>query len=291
MTLLISKVQHRNCEKGEFHDVENRTLEETLSLLLDFPWESERHLADVELTCPSVTVEHPAGTFLKVGPYFSGKFSLYYLDCNGQVCFKVASTLVEASDCIRSFYKQEGILPGFSKYGFVWKPSAHFQTNPFIYERPGTSTNRFFKDARLTLFICLFFCLLMFFKPMPPSVSIFLVVMCVLIALAYSPLIYLYFNYRKFEEGRWLQLSRGSSSFILGLGKKMKMYRKSEIESITVEGRRNRRSPSSVCKIYTIKFQNGDQIHIISLLIPEDDFRNKFPDYIIQTVGKFFPAV
>lgn len=291
MALLISKVQNRNCEKGEFHEVAERNLEDTISLLLNFPWEQERHLANVELTCPSVTVEHPGGTFLKVGPYFSGKFSLYYLAGNKHVYSKPASTLAEAAECISSFFRQEGILNDFSKYGFVFRPSAHFLTNPFVYKLGGPSTEHFFKNARLVLLIGLFFAGLMFFMPMTVSSFTFLVILLVLTVLSYSPLIYLYFNYKHFDKDKCLQLSRGSDSFTLQQGDDTTVYQKSHIELITITGRRSRRNPWANCRVFNVSFKNGDEVQFTSLLIPEVHFRNKFPDHTVENVWKFLPAV
>jgi hypothetical protein len=76
LTLLISKVQYKRSEKGEFHEIAKRDLNDTILLLENYPWDIERSLAPVELTCPSITLEHPIGTYLKIGPYFSGKFFL-----------------------------------------------------------------------------------------------------------------------------------------------------------------------------------------------------------------------
>lgn len=82
MIQLLSKAQYKRSEKGEFHHIAHRTVEETISLIRSYPWKTERSLASVELTCPSITIEHPIGTYLKIGPYFSDKYSLYYLTTN-----------------------------------------------------------------------------------------------------------------------------------------------------------------------------------------------------------------
>jgi hypothetical protein len=291
VVLLISKTQNRKCEKGEFHQIAKRDLEDTISLLLNFPWERERHLASVELTCPSVTVEHPSGTYLKVGTYFSGKFSLYYLGSNSKVYFKPASTLLEASEEVERFFRQEGILTEFSAYGFVVRPSAHFRTNPFEYTLGRKANKNFFKGARFSVFIALLFCLQLFFMPLTASSIIFLTVILILVVLSYSPLIYLYFNYHDFDEGRYLQISAGKDSFTFDLGNDTTVYHKEDIRAITAEGRRTRRNPWSNCRVFTISFRYGDQIRFTSLLIPESEFRRKFPDHVIQDVHSFFPKV
>lgn len=105
---LISKVQYKTCEKGEFHDVAPRSFEQTRAILFDFPWDDERHMTSVELTCPSISVEHPEGTYLKVGPYFSGKFVLYYLNPRKKVYFKAVNTLTRLQMPLNNFLSNTG---------------------------------------------------------------------------------------------------------------------------------------------------------------------------------------
>src|SRR6478752_897284 len=118
MDSLISKTQYKRSEKGEFHEVAERNLDDTISLIVNYHWDTERALASIELTCPSVTIEHPNGTCLKIGPYFSSKFSLYYL-YNNKIYLKVAKTIEDACIEVKAYFEQEGKLQGFEKYGFI----------------------------------------------------------------------------------------------------------------------------------------------------------------------------
>jgi hypothetical protein len=78
MPEFISKIQYKTYEKGEFSDEKVRNVEETLSLIKEFPWNEQRGV-DVQPTGPSVTIQDEYVNYLKVGLYFNGKFCLYYL--------------------------------------------------------------------------------------------------------------------------------------------------------------------------------------------------------------------
>jgi hypothetical protein len=57
MAEFISKLQYKTYEKGEFSDEKARSLEETIQLIKNFPWEEQRG-GDVQLTGPSVTIQN-----------------------------------------------------------------------------------------------------------------------------------------------------------------------------------------------------------------------------------------
>lgn len=103
METLISKLQYKNYERGEFSNSEMRTAEETIQLIKDYPWDEQRQLASVELTCPSVTIEHYTGKFLKIGPYFGGKFCLYLSD-GRKISEKIVQHLEDSFEIINDFY-------------------------------------------------------------------------------------------------------------------------------------------------------------------------------------------
>ena len=77
MEQLISKLQYKNDEKGEFTSEEARSLEDTIKLITDFPWAAERHITAVELTGGSVTIQDVDSNYLKVSYDRLDKFRLY----------------------------------------------------------------------------------------------------------------------------------------------------------------------------------------------------------------------
>lgn len=291
MTLLISKVQFKRSEKGEFHDIASRSLDETISLIFNYPWDTERNLASVELTCPSVTVEHSVGTFLKIGPYFSGKFSLYYLDASNRVYLKTADILEDAIVWVKAYYEQNGKLHWPEKYGVTIRPASHFRTNTFEYTVDRKAIFTFFKFPIFFSPFLLFICLLGYldrpesFNVLAPFAMLFLLL---LIA---GPLVYLFFNYLPVDKYRYFQISKGHDEFLYGTIDQKKSYSKLDIAEINAYGVRNSRSPWSECEVFLISFKNGEEIQFTSLLIDGDMLRNKFPGHQIINHKKFFPTV
>ena len=291
MTTLISKLQYKRYEKGEFDAIAARTLEEVISAVLSFPWDTERHLTSVELTCPSVTLEHPIGTFLKVGPYFSGKFALYFLNTNQKVYVKTVSTLEEACVWIKNYYEQEGKVDSFDRHGFVFNPIAHFQTNIFEYLVDRRAVRSFFRFGIWTMALVVLVSILQnlglhqgFNLTVPCILALFLLVLS-------SPLIYLYFNYRAADKNHYLQLSRGHEEFVYGPIGDTKLYNKKNIAEIQIDAVNNNRSMASDCSVFTITFNDGQQLRFTSLLISPNTFRSKFPDQQIISVSKSFPRI
>jgi hypothetical protein len=291
MTLLISKVQFKRSEKGEFHDIVQRSPDETISLILNYPWNTERNLAPVELSCPSVTIEHPVGTFLKIGPYFSSKFSLYYLDTNHSVYRKTANTLEDAIVWVKTYFEQNGKLDWSEKYGFTFRPASHFRTNTFEYTADRKAIFTFFRFPFIFSPFLVGLCLLGYLDR-PESFNVLApVTLLFLLLLIGSPLVYLFFNYLSVDKDSYLQISKGHDEFLYGPIDQKKSYSKLDITEINAYGVRNSRSPWSECEVFLISFNNGEQIQFTSLLIDGNTLRNKFPDHQIINHKKFFPAV
>lgn len=290
MTTLISKVQYQRSEKGEFHQIVARNLHDTIAILLNYPWDTERQLASVELTCPSVTIEHPNGTFLKVGPYFSGKFSLYYLDTNHKIYLKAVSTLVEAGEWLKIFFDQEGKLEGFEKYGFTINGDAHFRTNPFEYKVDAKAIRIFFRFPIVMMPIIV---LIGFGKyaagPGASLIGLFIGLVFIMLLLT-CPLLFFFFNYLLADKYDYLQISKGHDEFVYRKATNTKIYNKQNVTEIIAYGVQSSRSLWNNCEVYKITFNSGEQIKFTSLLISGRKLRQKLPDQRIQDVFKFFPT-
>lgn len=291
MPEFISKVQYKKSEKGEFHHIAERSLEETIFLVLQYPWDTERSLASVELTCPSVTIEHPNGTYLKAGPYFSGKFSLYYLGPDKVVHLKIADTLKEVCNWVKKYFEQENGLEFNEKYKFVLNPTGHFKTNPFVYQVNTKNALRYFSFLIFMIPVILFMSFLKsmerteHFDPLIP-----LWVMLIFLVL-FSPLIYLYFHYLKSDKKKCLQLSRGHDVFKFGTPETEKIYTKKDIIKIEAYGMYNSRSLWREAEVFVIAFSTGEEIRFSSLLVAGDVLRSKFPDHDVINNRSYFPML
>jgi len=286
---LISKIQYKISEKGEFHEIQERDIEDTIAFIINYPWDIERSLASVELTCPSVTIEHPAGTYLKIGPYFSGKYSVYYL-ANNKVYLKIANTLEDACVWVKEYFERKGKIVGFDKYGFTLNAVAHFRTNPFEYTVNTTSTAKIFWLAIFMTILMSLACLMTLIER-PENFNIGMpITFTIIILIMTGPTIYLFFNYLKADSNHYLQISRGHDDFKFGTFDDKKIYRKQDI--MTIERyKTNDRSPWAECELFIITFQNGVQIKFSSLLILGNTLRSKFPQNPVTEVETFFPTI
>ena len=299
MTKLVSKVQYKRSEKGEFHDVAERTLEDTITLMLNYPWNTERSLASIELTCPSVTIEHPNRTYLKVGPYFSGKFSLYYLDTNNKVYIHTVNALEDVCNWVESYYEQEGQLLGFENYSFTINPITHFQTDPFEYTIDIKAISTFFIFLIWVIPVTL---IMGWLKQLDrPDGYNFLAGLgfTSVILLLFSPIIYLFFDYLSADRNHYLQISKGHDEFVFGTEESKKLYHKKDIAEINVYGtnrypleeRRHKRRSWTECEVFIITFKNAEQIRFTSLLISSNKLKRKFPDHHFINNQRFIPTV
>ncbi|PRY51574.1 hypothetical protein B0I27_107162 [Arcticibacter pallidicorallinus] len=289
---MISKAQYKRSEKGEFHHIAHRTVEETKSFISNFPWKTERSLASVELTCPSVTLEHPGGTYLKIGPYFGEKYSLYYLAPNKKVYFQNVDTMEEVSQWVKVYFENEGKLTGFKKYSFTLNPLSHFKTNRFEYLVNRKATMNFFRGTRNILLMALVLFWIRFIGN--PNIPAILTVTTIVLSffLIYScPLIYFYFNYFSSDRNSYLQISKGHEEFIYGTRDNKKRYNKQDIASIDTYVTSAYRSPWRECELFIITFKDGERIRFTSLLISSSTFRKKFPNNPIKVNSKYFPTV
>ena len=289
MVKLISKVQFKISEKGEFHHISIRSLADTLALIHSYPWDTERSLASVELSCPSVTIEHPTGTYLKIGPYFSGKFSVYYLERNS-VYLKIANNLEEACELVAEYFQNQGKLKGLDKYGFTINALAHFHTNPFEYTVNTRAIATFFWFPILMVFITIVLCFMAWLDH-PEGFTLWLpITMIALFSVINGPFIYLYLNYSAADNNLYMQISRGHDDFTFGMLDKKRIYRKQDISAIERYGRLNSRGLWGECYIFIIHFKNGEQIKFSCLLIMDHSLRMKLPGIPITHVEVFFPT-
>ena len=291
MNPLISKVQYKRSENGEFHEIAERNLDDTISLILNYPWNTERSLASIELTCPSITIEHPNGTYLKIGPYFSGKFSLYYLNTNNKVYLKIVKTIEEACVVIKTYFDQEEMLEEFEKYGFIINPLSHFRTNLFEYVVTLKAKITFFKFPMMLALFILFMGFLSYLNRTEHFYAMGIVFMMLFILLLSSPIIYFFFNYLSVDKYGYIQISRGHDEFVFGTIDDKKVYNKQDIAEIKVYGVRNNKSFWSECEVIKIVFKNGEQIQLTSLLMTSSKLSKKIPDHKINTIHKSFPRV
>jgi hypothetical protein len=292
MKTLLSKTQFKNFEVGEFGQIGQRTLDETLNLINEFPWNTERALASVELHCPSVTIEHPSGTFLKLGPYFGGKFCFYHCSKRGKVTFCIIDELDKVSATVAAFFDGNGNVAGFQLYKYVFNALGIFRTNTYEY-KPGSKAA--FNYLKLDLLIYVAPTLLMmsqFFT----NWTIFLnpyacfTFFC-LILLIMGPSFYLMFDYESYNQNLYLRISRGHRNFLFGGLNGICEYDKADISDICRYYNHGSRNPWQGSQVYKLVFKDGTTLIFSSLLITQWAFVKKFPDVTIRSEHIYFPTM
>ena len=88
MPLLTFKIQYNTFEINEFVEERERTFEEVVELIEQFPWELQRDNIRIELTNLSITLHGKSGDYLKLALYYKGKFVLRYFDREGKLYSK-----------------------------------------------------------------------------------------------------------------------------------------------------------------------------------------------------------
>src|SRR5690242_19037072 len=104
---LITKIQHKNFEPGEFVEIKERTYEETIDCINNFPWEKERDHIQIALTNPSVTMESDIGNFLKLALFYNGKFVLHFFNSEHELYTKSFFHKEEAYPYIKNLFESE----------------------------------------------------------------------------------------------------------------------------------------------------------------------------------------
>ena len=285
MPEFISKLQHKNYEKGEFSDKKVRSLNETLELIKTFPWDAERTLTDVQLTGPSVTIRDEDINYLKVGLYFNGKFCLYYLDRDNHLYEYHAPNINDACKIVADFFAGQLDLGEFEKKFISVGPAKHFEDASFNYTVKPTG---FFARLVFAIILALLELLIvvMMFKVKPPVFIWFTLVpfaLFVSVLVFYSA--YLQLKYYLKAKDFTLTLSTGNDIFQFGNIDSPADYNKADIDVINIYGNTGSKG-SHVLDIMEIVFTDKSKIEIPGILIEPFTFRSKFPVTRIELFQK-----
>ena len=291
--MLVSKLQYFFYEVGEFSDIENRSLEQTIDLLKNYPWEEQRRSSFVSLDGASVTIEGRSGSFLKIGLYYHGKFALYLLNRHGKLFMKIADTWEKVLLIVNDFYNSTVREQDFVRYrAWVYSPSRHFVTREFKYS---VSFTRVFWFLVLPVSFALFllFIIAISFSGngfVSGKEGIFPILVLLFMVLS-GVKILLFLHYYWFSRRLYLKISKGIDDFHFGKGNIIERYRKQDIESIKEYSNSRTRAPWNDCYIYVIRMKDGKILKLTNLLISSFTFGEKFPNHSVQGVHKFIATV
>ncbi|MCC8409058.1 hypothetical protein LJ707_08955 [Mucilaginibacter sp. UR6-1] len=280
MPKLISKLQHKNYETGEFSDEKARDLDETISLIKAFPWEDERHLTDIQLTGPSVTICNEAGEYLKIGLYFNHKFALYYINRKEKLHEFYTADIEEVTLTVHSFFQDTLPIKLFNRKHFSFNSKKHFSTRDFTYE-----FNIYLWWLKI-LFGGLF---TMFFLwtglvIMYNYASIF-AIFCIIPAVV----LYRDINHYLYSKGIKIIISKGKDHFYLYTATtKNKLYKR-DIEKVIVSEIPFSRHPARLCS--EIIFKDGRSIKLSSLVIQPLTLASKLKNAKVEYKYDYLPLL
>jgi len=132
MPEFISKLQYKTSEDGEYTDEKARSLEQTIELIKKFPWDIEQY-ADLGITGPSITILDGNGNYLKVGIYYGGKYSLYYLNSKNHLYERKNIKMDIVYATVTEFFINEVDPQNFEKQNYSFGIKRLFNTNQFEY--------------------------------------------------------------------------------------------------------------------------------------------------------------
>jgi hypothetical protein len=272
---LIVKLQCKDFEPGEFTDIKDRSCEETIRLIDEFPWEPQRDHLRVGLTTPSVTIEGPGGEFLKLALYYSGKFVLYFIDNHHREFSRVLTTYNDSATSIQAFYQNSSSPPpDFARqHTPLQNVIVHFRSGNFTYKlNPATLTGAI-------VLICLFLV-----YPVLMSIAVvgrgqfslwpFLLPALAFLVFAIVQIALLISHYRSAKD-QVLILSHGLQEFLYGSTADPDRFNKGDIQQVVTHGMRGRGGYPALTRVEII-FKNGRSIDISCLILSQETLVSKF---------------
>jgi len=294
MIQLTSKAQYKTFEAGEFIDIKERSYDETISLIKEFPWESQREHLKVSLTSPSITIDHSNGTYLKLSLYYNGKFALHFFNQSDELYTKSFSSLDDTYLFILSFFTETEFPSGTFKKETTWfqKNRIHFATQDFIYKVTPQSIRQYIWSTSSTNFIltALIAFFLIYKSPDLPAIILSLLVIFVM---GGGINLLLIWNYYSYARNKSLIMSRGNDIFYFGEKSAPDKYSKKDIDLVTlirVRDSTSRRTLLDEFSIIKISMKDGRILIIPNIFV--DIYAMEYKLYECRkTENKAFPFI
>lgn len=267
MTKLLTKIQYKICEKGEFFDEQERSLEETLQLIKDFPWDSERG-ADIQLSGPGIVIQGAKGGYLKVALYFNGKFSAYYLDPENHLYEYHSADLKDELREVEEFYQDNLNLEAFEKHFFNIGNRAHFITQTFEYGINNWRT--WFVLGVLAVFGSVVIAIIFSMKETAGIVIGILFLFGIMIT-----------GLANFVDhtGAYIKISKGHDEFLFGADKDHIVgYNKKDVKEVIIYENSSRRGIPLDQPMNKIVFSDGKILKVPSVILSSIRLTTKFTE-------------
>jgi len=271
MPEFISKLQYKTYENGEYSDEKVRDLQETIELINNFPWAIEQY-AHLGITGPSITIQDIEGNYLKMGIYYGGRFSIYYLDFKNHYYENRNISFEFAQDKVIEFFAGRIDLQNFKMQRFGIGLKKYFITSNFEYRI------KIWKLLLLNIFWETYFVGtlvlgggILFNNPFKTSMMFILVP-----ALFFGWILGNVFLSLYRRRNQYLRISRGNDEFFFGDdSNEIRAYNKTDIDKILNYVNKSSRNPNLI-EIYEVVFKNGANITFTNVLISNSQLSSKF---------------
>jgi len=291
MTKLISKVQYKNFEPGEFTDVKERNYEETIEIIERFPWNNQRDKIIIDLTNPSVTIEGNNKDFLKFALFFNQKYVLHYFDETQTLFTRSFINLKDGYEYIKNYFEQPKFDTTEFKKETTWLQHnlKHFVTQDFRYAVTPKSVNNYLLSTSGMNF-CLSIVLLIFV--ISKGLNLINVIGLIMLLLAMFLIggglhLILFFNYYNYVKNKILIMSKGNDNFYFGDRGNLLKYDKKDILQYTTIRSHGSRNQFNGFAIVEIEFKNGTMLKIPNLLVDYREMEQKLFEYPRIDVNRF----
>ncbi|MBO9595084.1 MAG: hypothetical protein J7599_19420 [Niabella sp.] len=299
MNRLTSKVQYQDFEKGEFTRIAERDFQETMALILAYPWTSQRAHFVVGLTGPGVMVQDNRGNYLKLALYYHNKYVAYYCDAAGQLYQKTFEKPEDFNGVLTSFFMSSDTAPAGLRLqkNFLRNTKQHFPTRNFRYSVRDLSFWQLISRGGTPFYILTGIFFIAMIAPRihhnnRPGALLFLSILFLIIFLMGGGLnLLLLCRYYFADKNTVIILSKGLQDFYFGNEQQQVRYNKQDVLKIELKRRSNRRSPVSDFAVYKICMKDGTELRFTSLLIPPDALIEKMHRVSVRAVERFaWPA-
>jgi len=293
MEMFISKLQYDYFEHGEFVQIEECDTEAVLKKFDNFDWDSYTNILTLSLTCPSITIEHHNGSYLKIGRYHYGEYVLYFLNPLKKLFHKIVETKEDARQILLS-YLDGSFQPGFfMKYWEIQlRPERFFKTKEFVYRV------NWMRCIWMLLYPMIFF---MMFVGMitvtfdAPRIDIFFLCFSIVFFIFMGGIsFYLFFEYYFFSKNLVLILSRGDDEFYFGDKDDLKKYNKGDIKRIVDWGHHGKlatRGPIWLnFHVFQFEMKNSEKLKFTSLMMSDIHLSEKL-GWRIKNIHRFIPTL
>jgi hypothetical protein len=265
-----------------------RTADATVQLINTYPWDQQRDHLAIGLTNPSITIEGIDNDYLKLSPWYNGKFVLHYFDRTHHLYTRSFDHLSDATPLIRTYFASSPPDLSTFKKEITWLQSntAHFRTVEFIYSMRLARLTSVALLALYTLFISATFTGVVIQHPpfypilLMPLVLLFLIIRLAMVAV----------NHYRSAKDKVLIISRGKQEFSYGPAATPERFNKNDIKEIITYGRRAKGGFTALTRV-EIRFLDGRCINISCLMIPQETLTAKFPHCSRSEVGTTFPLI